>query len=59
MLSDLEFPTLQAVGVGEADLDGLTEGALADYFISVAPAPWSPAEVRAAYEQGLRLGAGR
>ena len=59
MLADLDFPTLQAVGVGEADLDGLTEGALADYFISVAPAPWSPAEVRAAYEQGLRLGAGR
>ncbi len=59
MLAELDFPTLAAVGVGEADLDGLTEGALADYFISVAPAPWSAAEVRAAYEQGLRLGAGR
>ncbi len=59
MLADLSFPTLAAVGVGEADLDDLTEGALADYFISVAPAPWSAAEVRAAYEQGLRLGASR
>jgi len=59
MLADLSFPTLAAVGVGEADLDGLTEGALADYFISVAPAPWSAAEVRAAYAQGLGLGAGR
>ncbi len=59
MLAELDFPTLAAVGVGEADLDGLTEGALADYFISVAPAPWSAAEVRTAYEQGLRLGAGR
>ncbi len=45
--------------MAESDLDGLTEAALADYFISVAPAPWSPAEVRAAYEQGLALGARR
>ena len=57
ILAELEFPTLTAVGVTEADLDGLTEGALADYFISVAPAPWSPSEVRAAYAQGLALGA--
>jgi alcohol dehydrogenase len=57
ILAELEFPTLTAVGVTESDLDGLTEGALADYFISVAPAPWSPAEVRAAYAQGLALGA--
>ena len=55
ILAELEFPTLAARGRGRgADLDGLTEGALADYFISVAPAPWSAAEVRAAYEQGLR-----
>ena len=59
ILAELGFPTLAAVGVAESDLDGLTEAALADYFISVAPAPWSPAEVRAAYEQGLRLGASR
>jgi choline dehydrogenase len=59
ILADLGFPTLAAVGVAESDLDGLTEAALADYFISVAPAPWSPAEVRAAYAQGLRLGATR
>jgi alcohol dehydrogenase len=56
MLVELGFPTLQAVGVAEADLDGLVDGALADYFISVAPAPWSPAEVRAAYAQGLAIG---
>ena len=55
----LEGSVHAAVGVGESDLDGLTEGALADYFISVAPAPWSPAEVRAAYARGLALGAGR
>ena len=57
ILAELEFPTLTAVGVTEPDLPGLTEAALADYFISVAPAPWSPAEVRAAYAQGLALGA--
>jgi choline dehydrogenase len=56
MLSDLDFPTLLHVGVAEADLDGLVDGALDDYFISVAPAPWSPAEVRAAYAQGLAIG---
>ena len=59
ILADLGFPTLAAVGVAESDLDGLTKAALADYFISVAPAPWSPEEVRAAYAQGLRLGASR
>ena len=59
ILAELEFDTLAGVGVGEADLDELVEGALGDYFISVAPAPWSAAEVRAAYEQGLALGASR
>jgi choline dehydrogenase len=59
ILAELDFPTLAGVGVTDADLDGLVEGALADYFISVAPAPWSPAEVRAAYAQGLAVGASR
>ena len=56
ILAELEFPTAAAAGVSAADLDGPTEAALEDYFISVAPAPWSAAEVRAAYEQGLALG---
>jgi choline dehydrogenase len=59
ILAELDFPTLAGVGVADADLDGLVEGALADYFISVAPAPWSPAEVHAAYAQGLAIGATR
>jgi alcohol dehydrogenase len=59
ILSELEFPTLAGVGVTDADLDALVDGALADYFISVAPAPWSPNEVRAAYAQGLAIGAAR
>jgi choline dehydrogenase len=56
ILAELEFDTLAGVGVQEADIDGLVDGALADYFITVAPAPWSAAEVRAAYAQGLAVG---
>jgi choline dehydrogenase len=59
MLTELEFDTLAAVGVRKEHLDELTEKALADYFISVAPEPWSASEVRAAYEQGLELGGRR
>jgi choline dehydrogenase len=59
LLRDLRFQTLAAVGVREEHLDDLVADALADYFISVAPAPWTPTEVRAAYEQGLELGASR
>jgi alcohol dehydrogenase class IV len=59
MLAELDFETLQSVGVTEADLDGLAENALADYFISVAPAPWSKDEVIAAYRQGLAVGNAR
>ena len=59
ILSELEFDTLEAVGVRDEHLDELTEKALADYFISVAPEPWSADEVRAAYAQGLALGARR
>ena len=59
MLAELDFETLESVGVTEADLDGLAENALADYFISVAPAPWSKDEVIAAYRQGLAVGSAR
>jgi alcohol dehydrogenase len=59
ILAELEFETLEAVGVRDEHLDELTEKALADYFISVAPEPWSADEVRAAYAQGLALGARR
>ncbi len=59
ILSELRFDTLAGVGVGEADLDDLTQAALGDYFISVAPAPWTAAEVRAAYAEGLALGVRR
>ncbi len=56
ILNQLEFETLAAVGVTEEQLDELAEKALADYFISVAPAPWTAEEVRAAYRKGLEIG---
>jgi alcohol dehydrogenase class IV len=48
-----------AVGVREEHLDQLATAALADYFISVAPSPWSHDEVVAALRAGLALGDSR
>ena len=59
ILDRLQFETMQSVGVTEDMLDELADTALADYFISVAPAPWSPDEVRDAYRAGLAVGATR
>jgi choline dehydrogenase len=56
ILAELEFETLESVGLQEQQLDALAENALADYFISVAPAPWSHDEVVAALRAGLALG---
>ena len=59
ILAELEFETLGSVGLGEDQLDELAENALADYFISVAPSPWSHDEVVAALRAGLALGESR
>jgi len=59
ILTELEFETLSAVGVREQHLDQLATQALDDYFISVAPAPWSHDEVMAALRAGLALGESR
>jgi choline dehydrogenase len=56
ILAELEFETLESVGLQEQQLDALAENALADYFISVAPAPWSHDEVVVALRAGLALG---
>ena len=55
ILADTGFPTLRSVGVTEADLDGLADAALGDYFISVAPEPWTKEDVIAAYEAALAI----
>jgi choline dehydrogenase len=59
ILEELEFETLESVGVRDEHLPGLAEKALADYFISVAPSPWSTDEVVDAYRAGLALGPAR
>ena len=45
----------RALLVSDADLDDLTERALADFFITPSPAPWSATEVRAAFAAALAL----
>jgi alcohol dehydrogenase len=55
LLAQLDFPVLASVGVGEGDLDRLTELAMADYFISQSPRPWTAAETRGAFARALAL----
>jgi alcohol dehydrogenase len=59
ILDELEFETLESVGVRESDLDELASNALSDYFISVAPAPWTHGDVVDALRGGLALGPSR
>ncbi|MCI0635563.1 MAG: iron-containing alcohol dehydrogenase, partial [Actinobacteria bacterium] len=55
ILAELGFPTLGSIGVSEADLDSLADAALADYFISVAPRPWTKGDVVACYRAALAI----
>jgi alcohol dehydrogenase len=56
ILREIRFPTLASVGVGEHDLAALADDALADYFITVAPVPWTREDVVACYRDALALG---
>ncbi len=55
ILSDLQFPVLSTLGLGEGDLDRLTDLALDDFFITMSPHPWSRDEVRGAFATALAL----
>ena len=55
ILAQLNFPVLSSLGFVEADIEELADIALADYFITQAPAPWSKAEVVDAFMSALRL----
>jgi alcohol dehydrogenase class IV len=59
ILHQLDFETLESVGVREESLGELASNALDDYFISVAPAPWTHDEVVDALRAGLALGPSR
>jgi alcohol dehydrogenase len=55
ILAEIDFPTLSSVGVTEADLDALAGDASSDYFISVAPEPWSRDDAVDAYRSALAI----
>lgn len=49
LLREIDFPTLRASGVEEADLPSLAEASMDDYFITVAPHRWTVDDVLGAY----------
>jgi alcohol dehydrogenase class IV len=55
ILAELDFPVLSSLEFTEADLDPLADLALADYFITMSPEPWSKEEVVAAFTSALAL----
>lgn len=55
ILAELDFPVLGSLGFVEADLDHLADLALADYFITMSPEPWSKDEVVSAFSSALAL----
>ena len=56
ILTELEFPVLADLGFVDADLDQLADLALADYFITMSPAPWTKDEVVGAFRSALAVG---
>jgi alcohol dehydrogenase class IV len=55
ILADLDFPVLSSLGITEDDVDHLADLALEDFFITMAPEPWSHDEVRDAFMSALAL----
>jgi len=55
ILAELDFPVLSSLGFVEDDLDGLADLALADYFITMSPEPWTKDEVVTAFASALAL----
>ena len=55
LLRELDFPVLGSLGLGEEDLDDLTERTMGDFFLGQSPRPWSADEVRAAFAEALAV----
>ncbi len=55
ILRDLDFPVLSSLGISESDLSHLADLALADYFITMAPVPWTKDDVVAVFSSALAL----
>ena len=51
----VDFPLLSSIGVTEDQLDGLAANAMQDYFITVAPNPWTQADVVPCYREALAI----
>ena len=55
VLADLNFPVLSSLGITADDIDHLADLALADFFITQAPVPWTKQEVVDAFNAALAL----
>jgi choline dehydrogenase len=56
ILAALDFPVLGDLGFVDTDVDELADLALADYFITMAPVPWTRDEVVGAFRSALAVG---
>ena len=56
ILAELDFPVLSDLGFTGGDLDHLADLALADYFITMSPVPWTKDEVVGAFSSALAIG---
>ena len=56
ILAELDFPVLSSLGITEADVDHLADLALDDFFITMAPVPWTKDEVVEAFSAALAVG---
>ena len=55
ILKELNFPVLSSLGFEAKDIDELADIALKDFFITMAPKPWSKEEVVEAFNSALAL----
>lgn len=55
VLADLNFPVLSSLGITADDIDHLADLAMADFFITQAPVPWTKQEVVDAFNAALAL----
>ena len=55
ILREIDFPVLSSIGVTDDQLEGLAANAMQDPFITVAPNPWTQADVVACYRAALAI----
>ena len=55
VLAELDFPILSSLGFTNDDLDEVADLAMADYFITMSPEPWTKDEVIDAFAAALAL----